>query len=70
MQILIETDGCTMHIVTNVLKDLGFSHFWNNHSTCNYFALLNAIKQKLRQRFKLVWENRMTEEVGLRILHI
>ena len=69
MQILIETDGCIMHIVTNVLKYRGRSHVLNNHSILNSFALLNAIKHKLRQRFILFWEKRMAEEEGLKKVH-
>ena len=38
-----------LHIVRNILQDLGFSHIWNNHSTFNSTALLNAIKHTLKE---------------------
>ena len=57
-----------LQIVRYLQQDLGFSHVWNNQSTFNSIALLTAIKHKLRERFILFWEKRLTEEEGVKKL--
>lgn len=51
--------------IKNILYDLGFSHVWDNQSTFNSFALLNAIKHKLKERYISFWHKRILSDDGM-----
>lgn len=54
--------------IKNILHDLGFSHVWDNQSTFNSFALLNAIKHKLKERYISFWHKCISSDEGMRKL--
>ena len=48
-----------------LLRDLGFSHIWENHSSFNSASLLLCIKNKLKERNEQFWEQRMESDVKM-----
>ena len=54
-----------IQFIKSVLIDLGFCHIWLYQSTFNSSALLNAVKNKLKDRFISFGEKRMASNTGM-----
>ena len=59
-----------LNFVKNVLEDLGFSHVWEDQSTCTFNAssLLTCIKNKLKERFLSFCNKRLNSDDGMETL--